>query len=111
MGFQPRRSSVMLVSSATDRAAKKVESAHRASTQGMERRLIAGQDGLFGSAGHTFREHGEMPARVAGFSERSGRVISACESGFREEDLLSGESLEDVHGALAEWALPGGRSV
>ena len=52
-----------------------------------------------------------MPARVAGFSERSGRVISTCESGFREEDLLSGESLEDVHGALAEWALPGGRSV
>jgi hypothetical protein len=35
---------------------------------------------------------------VAGFSERSGRVISTCESGFREEDLGSGESLEDVHG-------------
>ena len=52
-----------------------------------------------------------MPARVAGFNERSGRVISACESGFREKDLLSGESLEDVHGALAEWAPPGGRLV
>lgn len=52
-----------------------------------------------------------MPARVAGLSERSGRVISRCESGFREEDLLSGESLEDEHGALAERALPGGRSV
>jgi hypothetical protein len=39
---------------------------------------------------------------VAGFSERSGRVISTCESGFREEDLGSSESLEDVHGDLAE---------
>ena len=48
-----------------------------------------------------------MPARVAGFSERSGRVISTCECGFGEKDLGSGESLDDVHGALAERARPG----
>lgn len=88
-----------------------MESADRASTQAMERRPIAGQDGLFSSAGRTFREHGEMPAKVAGFRERSGRVMSTCESAFREKDLLSGKSLEDVHGALAEWALPSGRLV
>jgi len=52
-----------------------------------------------------------MPARVAGFSERSGRVISTCECGFGEKDLGSGESLDDVHGALAERARPGSRLV
>lgn len=86
-----------------------MESATWADPRAVERGLIAGQDGLFGSAGQTFREHGEMPARVAGFSERSGRVISTCECGFREKDLGSGESFEDVHGALAERARPGSR--
>ncbi len=85
-----------------------MESATWADPRAMERGLIAGQDGLFGSAGQTFREHGEMPARVAGFSERSERVISTCECGFREKDLGSGESFEDVHGALAAGTLPGG---
>jgi hypothetical protein len=46
---------------------------------------------------------------VAEFSERSGRVIRTCESGFSEEDLGSGESFEDVHGALAERTRPGSR--
>ena len=82
-----------------------------ADPRAMERGLMAGQDGLFGNAGQTFREHGEMPARVAGFSERSGRVISTCACGFREKDLGSGESFEDVHGALAERARPGSRLV
>jgi hypothetical protein len=88
-----------------------MESGHRAGSRAMERGLMAGQDGLFLSAGHRFREHGERHARVAGFSERSGRVIRTCESGFREEDLGSGESFEDVHGALAERARPGRRLV
>src|SRR5712692_12080027 len=88
-----------------------MESAHRAGTQAMEHRPIAGQEGSFGSAGQTFREHGEMPARAAGLSERSGRVIRTCECGFREKDLGSGESFEDVHGALAERARPGSRLV
>jgi hypothetical protein len=48
---------------------------------------------------------------VAEFSEGSGRVIRTCESGFREEDLGSGESFQDVHGALAEGARPGSRLV
>ena len=48
---------------------------------------------------------------MAGFSERSGRVISTCESGFREEDLGSGQALEDVHGGLAERTPPGSRLV
>ena len=61
--------------------------------------------------GHTFREQGERPARVGGFSEGSGRVIRTCESDFREEDLGSGESFKDVHGALAEGAGPGSRLV
>ena len=39
---------------------------------------------------------------MGGFSEGSGRVIRTCESDFREEDLGSGESFKDVHGALAE---------
>ena len=56
-------------------------------------------------------ERGGRHARVAGFSERSGRVIRTWESGFREEDLGSGESFEDVHGALAERARPGSRLV
>lgn len=73
----------------------------------MERGLIGWQDGLFRSAGHAFKEHGGGHARGAGFSERSGRVLSTCESGFGEEDLGSGESLEDVHGALAERTPPG----
>jgi len=53
------------------------------------------------------KEHGGRHARVAGFSERSGRVIRTCESGFREGDLGSSESFEDVHGALAERTRPG----
>jgi hypothetical protein len=57
------------------------------------------------------KEHGGGHARGAGFSERSGRVLSTCESGFGEEDLGSGESLEDVHGALAERTPPGSRLV
>jgi hypothetical protein len=48
---------------------------------------------------------------VAGFSERSGRIIRTCESGLREKNLGSGESFEDVHGALAERARPGSRLV
>ncbi len=48
---------------------------------------------------------------MAGFSERSGRVIRTCESGFREKDLGSGESFEDGHGALAERTPPGRRLV
>ena len=48
---------------------------------------------------------------MVGFSERSGRVISTCESCFREDDLGSGESLEDVDGALAERTPPGSRPV
>jgi hypothetical protein len=77
----------------------------------MECGLIAGQAGLLWSAGHTFREHGGRHSRVAGFSQRSGRVIRTRKSGFREEDLGGGEPFEDVHGALAERAWPGSRLV
>jgi hypothetical protein len=66
---------------------------------------------LFPTSGHTCSEHGKTHARVAGFSRRSGRVISTCQSGFREEDLGSGESFDDAHRALAEGALPGSRLV
>jgi len=106
----PKRSSVWLVRRATDRAPKP-ESAHRAGPRAMECGLIAGQAGLLWSAGHTFREHGRRHSRVAGFSERSGRVIRTRKSGFREEDLGGGEPFEDVHGALAERAWPGSRLV
>jgi hypothetical protein len=51
MGFQPRRSSVMLVSSAKDRGCEDLESAHRAGTQAMAHRPIARQEGSLGSAG------------------------------------------------------------
>ena len=85
MGFQPRRSSLMLVSSAKDRGCEDMESAHRAGTQGMAHRPIARQEGSLGSAGTGSGSMATGPREVAGCSERSGRIIGTCESGFREK--------------------------
>jgi len=63
----------------------------------------------FEAWGHSFREHSQRYARVAGFSVRSGRVIRAWKSGLGEEDLRRGEPFDHVHGPLAARARPGSR--
>jgi hypothetical protein len=73
--------------------------------------VIEPASSFFLSSGHSCGEHGKRHATVADLSKRSGSVISAGDSGFQQEDLGSGESFDNVHGALAEGTLPGGRLI
>jgi len=49
-----------------------------------------------------------MRGGLASISGRSGAVISTCHSGFKKKHLRSRKSLDEIHGTLAQWALPTG---
>jgi hypothetical protein len=83
-----------------------MESAHRAGTQAMAHRPSKARR-FVGKRGHRFREHGDRPARVDGFSERSGRVISTCESGFRERIWATVSQDGDFYDVSVLVAFPG----
>jgi hypothetical protein len=79
--------------------------------EGVGRQRLNRHNSFLSTSGHSSNKHGKRHARVAGFSRRSRRVIGTYKSAFQQKDLGSGESFDDVHRAMAEWALPGGRLV
>ena len=74
---------------------------------GCARRLLEWQIGLILVARHTSTRHAAKRVAAAMLEQRSGSVMAGG-SFCNEEELGYGESLDEVHGAMAERAVPQG---
>ena len=65
--------------------------------------------GFICRATHTSTRHVGQRAAVVRLVERSGSVIACSGSFCAEEELSSGEPIDDVHGSVAKRSVPEGR--